>query len=392
MALMNPLYNVISDLLFQYDAVTLPGVGKFLCDHQGAKVNVITNEFERPTVTVTFDPDDKASDDLMMQYLCEQRQVPKAQAESEWETFLADIRSTLEEGGEVDFPEVGILSLRPDGTLSFTPADVSIDQGDTFGLGDFTPTPVFTTEPQDDWKLRIAEQQRDKNTKMTVDKDVMYVENEEELAEMRRRRKRKTRRAVLFSLLGVLVVLACLIYLKIIDIEFIKKYFQPQPEPPVVVKSDFHPNPELLREMVVYYPSPVADSCAKATIDTSMTVAETGISEEVLSTVPEKPTTIPENTSIVPENPSASGWDESYAPPATSKFFIVGGFFSEKQNALNLAQSMFDEGYPHAFIYPAGSKYYTCYGHYETKEEAKQALETVKANTNAKAWLFERKR
>lgn len=389
---MNPLYPVISDLLFQHDTVVLPGLGKFSCHSEGAKVNVITNQFERPSVTVSFDTESKDSDGLIVNYLCEHRQLSKTEAEGELEAFLADIHLRLQEEGEVSFPEVGALKLRPDGDLTFTPDEALQSAGDAFGLGDFTPTPVCTTEPQDDWKQRLAEQQRDQNTKMTVDKDVMYVENEEELAEMRRRRKRKVRRTALWSLLGLLVVLAGLVYLKIIDLEFIKKYFSGSQEPPIVEKVEFHPNPELLAEMVSYYPPPTAsveainallvDSTAIAgrepSIDSIEVVTESGI-----------PETIPET---VPETAPTSGWDESYTPPATAKFFIVGGYFSEKQNALNHARSLFDQGYPHAFIYPAGSKYYTCYGHYETKEEAKLALGKVNTETNPKAWLFERKR
>ena len=402
---MNPLYPVISDLLFQHDAVTLPGLGQFRCHSEGAKVNVITNQFERPVVTVSFDAESKDSDDLIVNYLCENNHLSKAEAERELETFLADLHLRLQEEGEVNIPEVGALKLRPDGDLLFTPDEVLQSAGDAFGLGDFTPTPVCATEQQDDWKKRLAEQQRDKNTKMTVDKDVMYVENEEELAEMRRRRKRKVRRTILCSLLGLLVVLACLAWLKIIDLGFIKKYFFGPQEPPVVEKVEFHPNPELLAEMVSYYPPPTpkVDSTT-AEVDT-VAIVETVPSKDSMEGASESGVSGTESgvsgtessiTEIVPgnvpETSPTSGWDQSYAPPATAKYFIVGGFFSEKQNALNHARSLFEQGYPHAFIYPAGSKYYTCYGHYETKEEAKQALAEINANVNPKAWLYERKR
>ena len=396
---MTNLYTVISDLLFQHEAVTLPGLGRFCCQSEGAKVNVITNQFERPTVTVTFDPESKDSDDLVVEYLCEREQMPKTQAENELEAFLAQVNLRLQEGDKVTFPELGVLSLNVDGTLSFVQGDDFQDHGDAFGLGDFTPTPVFTSEPQDDWKQRIADQQRDKNTKMTVDKDVMYVEDERELAELRRRKRRRARRAILFSMLALLVVLACLAYLKVIDLEFLKQYFQPQPEPPVVEKVEIHPSPELLSQMVSYYPAPTPP---EETNEAQPSSEETG--QESLGTEPEfsenaseitenqKDTTKVVGTPPAPEKTLADGWDENYAPPTTAKYFIIGGFFSEKQNALNHARSLFDQGFPYAFIYPTGSKYYTCYGHYETKEEAKLALAEINADVNPKAWLYERKR
>lgn len=363
------LYTAISDLLFLHDTVVVPGLGKFQCQSQGAQVNVVTNQFVRPTVKVSFDPDTE-EDDKLVGYLCEQNQLTDNEAKSMLNQFVAELNKALQEGEEISFPEIGVLSMSQTGEFSFEQTESLLADGDAFGLGDFTPTPVFTAEAQNDWKKRLAEEQWDKNTKMTVDKEAMYVENQEELEALRRRRRKRIRRAILFSCLGLLAVLAFLVYLKVIKIDFVLKYFNTQPEPPLVEKVDFHPNPELLAEMVSYYPLPAPEQ-----------------EVEEVEEVEEEP--VEEAVEVTLERPTE--WDENYAPSPTSKYFIVGGFFSEKQNATNLAKSLFEQGYVEAFIYPAGSKYYTCYGHYETKDEAKQALEEVKAG-NPKAWLYERKR
>ena len=360
------VYTAISDLLFLHDAVVVPGLGKFQCQNQGAQVNVITNQFVRPTVTVAFEPGSE-EDKALVSYLCEQNQLAENEAESMLTQFVAELNKALQEGEEISFPEIGALSVSQAGEFSFKQTESLLTEGDAFGLGDFTPTPVFTSEAQNDWRKRLAEEQWDKNTKMTVDKEVMYVENQEELEALRHRRRKRIRRAILFSCLGLLAVLAFLVYLKVIKIDFVMRYFNTQPEPPVVEKVDFHPNPELLAEMVSYYPLPAPE-------------------QQVEEVVVE-----PEEDAVEATLDRPAEWDENHAPSPTSKYFIVGGFFSEKQNATNLAKSLFEQGYVEAFIYPAGSKYYTCYGHYETKEEAKQALEEVKAG-NPKAWLYERKR
>ena len=53
---MNPISTVISALLFERDTVVVPGLGMFIKHYDGAKVNVITNHFERPSTTLHFDP------------------------------------------------------------------------------------------------------------------------------------------------------------------------------------------------------------------------------------------------------------------------------------------------------------------------------------------------
>lgn len=385
---MMTVYTAISDLLFLHDTVVVPGLGTFRCQSQGAQVNVITNQFVRPTMEVSFGSDYDPEDERLANYLCEQNQLAKNEVDDMLGQFVAELNNALQEGEEVSFPDIGALSLDQEGEYAFQPNESILTDGDAFGLGDFIPTPVAAAETKNDWKKRLAEEQRDKDTKMTVDKEAMYVEDQEELEALRRHRRKRVRRAALLALLGLLLVLALLVYLKVIDVSFVKKYFIAQQTPPVTKTVEFHADPELLAQMVSYYPPPKLEQEA---------VEQEKLEEEK----PEEEKPEVEKPEVVESQPveevrgtvvaASAEWDERYAPAPTSKYFIVGGFFAEKDNALNLARSLFNEGYTHAFIYPAGSKYYTCYGHYETKEEAKSALEEVK-KTNPKAWLYERKK
>ena len=155
------LYTAISDLLFLHDAVVVPGLGKFQCQSQGAQVNVVTNQFVRPTVKVSFDPDTE-EDDKLVGYLCEQNQLTDNEAKSMLNQFVAELNKALQEGEEISFPEIGVLSMSQTGEFSFEQTESLLADGDAFGLGDFTPTPVFTAEAQNDWKKRLAEEQWDK--------------------------------------------------------------------------------------------------------------------------------------------------------------------------------------------------------------------------------------
>ena len=61
--------NAISALLYDHNVVIVPGLGAFECQAEGAKVNVITNQFEKPSATLSFDPQRREENDLIVDYL-----------------------------------------------------------------------------------------------------------------------------------------------------------------------------------------------------------------------------------------------------------------------------------------------------------------------------------
>ena len=336
---MNTIYNAIAALLYDHETVIVPGLGAFLRHAEGAKVNVITNQFEKPSSTLSFNPQQREENDLLVRYLENQEGLAEDEAKQELAMFVSDCFAKIRAGGTMEIPEVGTLSFNSNQELVFEAADTSNFNGDAFGLSDLSPSPVFGSERQEDWREQVKRQIKDQNTPMTV--ELLKEEGD----------KHKERRGgwIWWLLLLLAAAGAALWYFK----------FRPMMSEPVPTKP--------FGTMVVKpNPVPIAPD----------TLAIPSDSLEILDTVP------------IPVSEVAPL--EVIVPPDTAKVFIVGGCFSVEQNALNMAETVREQGCADAFVMRWGTMYYVCYGHFPTMEDAKAALGAVLENYNKKAWILKK--
>lgn len=374
---MSTLSTVITELLFERDSVIVPGLGMFVRQSEGAKVNVITNRFERPSSFISFDTQQRGEDGILVKALAASEGCSIEEAQQTLNHFVADCFADLKEGKEVTFPGLGTLVMDENATLSFE-ADLKANfNGDAFGLDDFNPVPVYDGKNSDDWKAQVAQRNKDMRTPMTVDRKALDSDEDDEKLYHRRHRRR-----VILSVLGFLlvipVVMILLFFLEVIDLNL---PFKPKPKPIPTIPVQY--DTSLLSQMTNYYPAPVAaiDTCLASdsiSVTDSVQSIDTTIVNPVVEPVVEpvsEPAVEPKKEPVVkaPERPLVS---------------IIGGCFSQQENAEKLVASLQEEGYSSASVMKRGGMYYVCYGRYETLEEAKVALVEVKANSNSKAWIL----
>ena len=65
---MNSIATAIASLLYDHETVIVPGLGAFVRKEEGAKVNVITNRFEKPSSSLSFDPQRREDNDLLVNF------------------------------------------------------------------------------------------------------------------------------------------------------------------------------------------------------------------------------------------------------------------------------------------------------------------------------------
>lgn len=342
--------HAIAALLYDHDAVIVPGLGAFLCHAEGAKVNVITNEFEKPSATLEFDPQCREDNDLIVSWLMAQEDISEDEAKQLVMTFVSDSFAKMRVGDIVSIPEVGELSFDENQEIVFNPVASNQFNGDAFGLDDFNPQPVYVSDNQENWKDRVAQQTKDLNTPMTVDHEKV---NE---ALYRRRRRR---RAFWFTLLALLLlagafVLLC--YLKVIPVElpFLKKPEVVTVENNTVKKVETVPVINTLKFEEI-------DSLARA-LDTLPSIVDTLIQEPVVESL-------------------------LITPPSTVKVFIVGGCYSSLQNAETQVKEIRELGFDKSFVMKRGEKFFVCYGQYASTKDAKEELPLVR-ESNPKAWIL----
>lgn len=376
------LSPVLTELLFDRDAVIVPGLGRFSRQDDSAKVNVITNHFERPSSSISFDPRQREENDLLAKAIETREGCSAAEARQQVARFVSDCFETFKQGGIVTLTGLGTLSMDNGETLSFEQEQGLNLNGDAFGLGDFDPTPVHESNADNDWREQVIKQNKDKNTPMTVDRRSMDYEYDEE--DYYRHRRKVIRNTLITLLLAVPVVLALLHFMEIIHL---KSPFPIRPGGSAVydfpisetmpVKTEaattLHLDSALLSTLVRYDVIPVAQPEPEA--------------QEVTES-PSEPTSSQE-----PEPQTVTQPEEAPATqPASStlRYSIIGGCFSQKENADNLVASLMEEGYSQATVMPRGKQYYVCYARFATLEEAKEALEKVRVNSNNKAWILDK--
>lgn len=320
--------NAISALLYDHNVVIVPGLGAFECQAQGAKVNVITNQFEKPSATLSFDPQRREENDLIVDYLIAHDGITEEEARQLVLAFVTESYVSLKEGDPVEIPQVGTLSFDGNLELVFTPVESNDFNNDAFGLDDLQPQPIYSAGNQNDWKAQVSQQLKDLNTPMTVD-----IKHDDD----------KPKRGWIWVLLPLLIIGGVALWYFM---------FRPVPPPPV---------------------EPVVIDTLSMPLDTIAPEMDT---VEVEST--------PSDTLVEPV-------EEPFIEPVEvvkPKVFIVGGCFSIEQNALNMVEETKEQGCTSAFVMKRGSMYYVCYGGFATTAEAKAVLPEVLKQYNSKAWIL----
>jgi nucleoid DNA-binding protein len=136
------LETYISDLLYRYDCVTVPGFGAFLTNRVSAKVHESTHTFYPPTKVLSFNEQLQNNDGLLANYLAEVEKIPYSTATDNISKRVKSIKSYLIEGEKIQFKNIGDLILNTDGKILFDPTNHINYLKDAFGLSHFSSNDV----------------------------------------------------------------------------------------------------------------------------------------------------------------------------------------------------------------------------------------------------------
>lgn len=136
------LETYISDLLYRYDCVTVPGFGAFLTQRVSAKVHETTHTFYPPKKALSFNEQLQQNDGLLANYIAEIEKIPYATALNNISKKIKSIKSLLTDGETVQFKNIGDLALNTDGKIQFDPSSHINYLTDSFGLSHFTSSDV----------------------------------------------------------------------------------------------------------------------------------------------------------------------------------------------------------------------------------------------------------
>lgn len=146
------LSTYISDLLYRYECVIVPGFGAFLTRNQSAWIDETTNRFNPPSKTISFNRQLQANDGLFANYVASVEKCSYEVAIQKIRRFTAQLLSELQSEKVVSFKNIGEFSMNTEGAIQFEPETNQNFSTSAFGLSTFVSPKVTREEAQEETK------------------------------------------------------------------------------------------------------------------------------------------------------------------------------------------------------------------------------------------------
>ena len=140
------LEHYISDLLYRYNCVVVPGFGAFLTQKNSAKINVVTNTFSAPNKSIVFNRQLTSNDGLLVSYVSNAEKVSYETALVEIENQVKVWQDVLIQETSLHLKNIGSLTRNNEDKILFQPANETNYLTSSFGLSNFNSIPVLREE------------------------------------------------------------------------------------------------------------------------------------------------------------------------------------------------------------------------------------------------------
>jgi hypothetical protein len=132
----------ISQLLFRYQCVTVPGFGAFLTEFQSAQLDENSHSFYPPKKMVSFNPFIKNNDGLLANHLAQAEKISYEIAVNSIHNEVSHWKTKIQEFGSFSVKNVGDFSLNSENNIVFVPIDQINYLTASFGLSSFVSPAV----------------------------------------------------------------------------------------------------------------------------------------------------------------------------------------------------------------------------------------------------------
>jgi hypothetical protein len=132
----------ISQLLFRYQCVTVPGFGAFLTEFQSAQLDENSHSFYPPKKMISFNPFIKNNDGLLANHLAQAEKISYEIAVNSIQNEVSHWKTKIQEFGSFSVKNVGDFSLNSENNIVFIPIDQINYLTASFGLSSFVSPAV----------------------------------------------------------------------------------------------------------------------------------------------------------------------------------------------------------------------------------------------------------
>lgn len=320
----------IAELLYTHNLVIVPGLGGFMAEEAGAKVDQVLGKISPPAKKVKFNENLLVDDGVLHSYLMQEHSISKLASEMYINDFVKQAKELLDKREIIVFPNLGRLYKDFQGNFKFL-QDNSNHNVDVYGLGDVPARPILRN---------TAIQDRNKPKEETIKVGPVATTG---YAPVRRKKGENN------ILLGVLLSAALFALFAIVLFPGLFKSDEPAYQSTAI---------DELQDLPVTEDDEEDDAYELWDDDVEDIVAE---EEEV------------ERLKDIRD------WEEA---------LVVVGVFGDKKNAESLIKRILEKGYE-ADSRPRGSSTAVAVRFaYSSEEEFEEKFEQVKNYFNKKAWVY----
>jgi hypothetical protein len=345
------LDQYISELLYQYDCVVVPGLGGFVANYKSATIQPIQNTFSPPSKSISFNKNLNNNDGLLANLVAQKEGVSFDESNQKIEIAVAAIKGDLKQLKKHLLKDVGTLFLDDENRIQFEPQNKVNYLLGSYGL------PVFQKQPIK------RESLEEKITKEFVDRT----------APLKVVKGNSSTKWKVAAAIGIpLAFLAGWIptqYDLTGDVNYANlNPFKPEEKSVYVPNNSspkfYEPTEQNIKEQI-------------ALADESANFLEVNMGEN-------------ETTFVVQlkEQPIAEAVSTYVASSSRElNYHIVGGCFSSKNNARKLVRKLKKEGFDAAIVGKRKGLWTVSYSSFATRQEAVEALADAQDH-NTKAWIL----
>jgi len=132
----------ISQLLYRYQCVTVPGFGAFLTEIKSAQLIESTNTFYPPKKVISFNAHIKNNDGLLANHIAQTLRLSYDEALEQMDETVQNWKKELQSNATVSLKNIGNLSLNTENNIVFEPLESLNYLTDAFGLASFVSPQV----------------------------------------------------------------------------------------------------------------------------------------------------------------------------------------------------------------------------------------------------------
>lgn len=133
--------QLIADLLYEYDAVTIPKFGGLTSAYRSAAIDQVAGKLQPPTKELSFNENIVVNDGLLLGQLQKRFDLGQQEAGKQLDKFVSELKSRVDRGEKVSFPNIGQFYMAGNQSIQFTP-DTTNFNTDAYGLPEVKFYPV----------------------------------------------------------------------------------------------------------------------------------------------------------------------------------------------------------------------------------------------------------